>query len=379
MGTKDLQDVLSRYRDLDTAKRIVDRVSAYWDRLKEGGLKEVKIMHVCGTHEHTITYFGIRSLLPSQIELIAGPGCPVCIVPAKEVDYAIELCLNGIEVYTYGDMFRVPGTKKSLAKAKAEGGDVKVVYSFLDAVRQASASKKDSVFFAVGFETTQPSTATQLHGGHVPENLSLLVSYRLTVPAMKFVLNQPDIPLNGIIAPGHVSTIVGAGAWKYIVDDYGITTVVAGFEPVDVLLAVSMILRQLALNQAKLLNEYSRAVTYEGNVKAKQLITRVFEVVDREWRGLGVLPLSGLRLAETYKGFDAEERHGLKLSSSVDVKPGCRCPDVVLGRAKPTDCQMFMKACTPSTPLGPCMVSSEGTCSIWAKYGHRLKSTLLEA
>ncbi|RLE53387.1 MAG: hydrogenase formation protein HypD [Candidatus Methanomethylicota archaeon] len=377
MSKPSIQEILSRYRDLEIAKTIVDQINKYWARLKEKGFDRVKIMHVCGTHEHTITYYGIRSLLPEGVELIAGPGCPVCIVPAKEIDYVIELCLNGVEVYTYGDMFKVPGSRKSLAKAKAEGGNVKVVYSFLDAVKQASNSRKDSVFFAVGFETTQPSTATQLHENNVPRNLSLFVSYRLTVPAMKFVLNQPDIPLNGVIAPGHVSTIVGASAWRYIVEDYGITTVVAGFEPLDVLLAVLMILKQLLQNQPRLINEYTRAVPWDGNVKAKQLINGVFDVIDREWRGLGILPLSGLKLKEDFKEYDAEHKYNLKLESSIEVKPGCRCPDVVLGRAKPTDCPMFMKACTPSNPMGPCMVSSEGTCAIWAKYGGEVRKLVV--
>ena len=351
-----------RFRDATLAKRVVEKI-----RKLASNVGAVKICHVCGTHEWTITHFGLRSLLPSNVEVIAGPGCPVCIVPASEFDESIQLALKGLVVTCFGDVLRVPGSKMSLLDAKAEGADVRVVYGVGDAVKMAEKEKeKDFVFFAVGFETTAPSTAVEVVK-KPPENLSFLVCHRVIPPAMKLLVEMKDLSLNGFIAPGHVSTIIGVKPYEVFPEVYGMPTVVAGFEPLDVLFGVYMILKQLSEGKPRLENEYVRAVRPEGNVKAQELMREVFEVVDANWRGLGVIPSSTFKLREEYEGFDARLRHNPKVYGAVDIQPGCKCHLVIIGKIKPTECPLFMKACTPQKPVGPCMVSSEGTCQIWAK------------
>ncbi len=372
-GSLGVREVVEKFRDGNLIRRVAEAISKLATELGE-----VKIMHVCGSHEHTITYYGLRSLLPENVELIAGPGCPVCVVPAHDIDSVVKLARDGIRVFTFGDMYRVPGSRPdvSLAKARAEGCDVVVVYSFLDAVKRARDGR-ESVFFGIGFETTQPSFASLIRRGKVPKNLTILCSFRLTVPAVEYVLGIKELVLKGVIAPGHVSTIVGARAWEFIPEKYGIPCVVSGFEPLDVMVSVLNILSMLRRGEAKLVNEYSRVVKYEGNTLAKKLIEEVFDVVDAAWRGIGFLPSSGLELKGKYSMYNARVQYGIEpLTPEKYVKdtlPGCRCADVILGLAKPTDCPLFMKVCTPQTPYGPCMVSSEGTCAIWAKYGGYVK------
>jgi len=350
-----------RLRDPNLAKRIVEKIR------KLAPKEVVKICHVCGTHEWTITHFGIRSLLPANVEVIAGPGCPVCIVPASEIDEAVQLALKGIVVTCFGDVLRVPGSRMSLLDAKAEGADVRVVYSVDDAVKMAeNEPDKEFVFFAIGFETTAPSTAVEiLH--KPPENLSFLVSHRLIPPAMKLLVEMEDLSLNGFIAPGHVSTIIGLKPYEVFPRLYGMPTVVAGFEPLDVLFGVYMILKQLREGEPRLENEYVRAVRWEGNVKAQELMQKVFEVVDGKWRGLGTVPSSKFKFHDEHATYDAHLKYGVKVEHGVDLQPGCRCHMVIIGKIKPTECPLFMKSCTPQKPVGACMVSSEGTCRIWAK------------
>jgi len=351
-----------RFRDAALAKRVVQKI-----RRLASKQETVKICHVCGTHEWTITHFGLRSLLSGNVEVIAGPGCPVCIVPASEFDEAIQLALKGMVVACFGDVLRVPGSKMSLLDAKAEGADVRIVYGVGDAVKMAEKEKdKEFVFFAVGFETTAPSTAVEVVK-KPPENISFLVSHRLIPPAMKLLVEMKDLSLNGFIAPGHVSTIIGVKPYRAFPEFYGMPTVVAGFEPLDVLFGVYMILKQLSEGKPRLENEYVRAVSLEGNVKAQELMKKVFEVVDGNWRGLGTIPSSTLKLREEYETFDARLRYDVKVEDGVDIQPGCKCHLVIIGKVKPTECPLFMKACTPQKPVGPCMVSSEGTCQIWAK------------
>lgn len=351
-----------RFRDAALAKRVVEKI-----RRLASKQETVKICHVCGTHEWTITHFGLRSLLPTNVEVIAGPGCPVCIVPASEFDEAIQLALKGKVVTCFGDVLRVPGSKMSLLDAKAEGADVRVVYGVGDAVKMAEKERdKEFVFFAVGFETTAPSTAVEVVK-KPPENLGLLASHRLIPPAMKLLVEMKDLSLNGFVAPGHVSTIIGVEPYRVFPEVYGMPTVVAGFEPLDVLFGVYMILKQLSEGKPRLENEYVRAVRQEGNVKAQKLMKEIFEVVDDNWRGLGTIPSSTLELREEYETFDAHLKYGVKVEDSVDIQPGCKCHLVIIGKIKPTECPLFMKTCTPQRPVGPCMVSSEGTCQIWAK------------
>jgi hydrogenase expression/formation protein HypD len=351
-----------RFRDAALAKRVVEKI-----RRLASKQETVKICHVCGTHEWTITHFGLRSLLPSNVEVIAGPGCPVCIVPASEFDEAIQLALKGMVVACFGDVLRVPGSKMSLLDAKAEGADIRVVYGVGDAVKMVEKEKdKEFIFFAVGFETTAPSTAVEVVK-KPPENISFLVSHRLIPPAMRLLVEMKDLSLNGFVAPGHVSTIIGVKPYRVFPELHRMPTVVAGFEPLDILFGVYMILKQLSEGKPRLENEYVRAVRQEGNVKAQELMKKVFEVVDGNWRGLGTIPSSTLKLRDEYETFDAHLKYGVKVEDGVDIQPGCKCHLVIIGKIKPTECPLFMKACTPQKPVGPCMVSSEGTCRIWTK------------
>jgi hydrogenase expression/formation protein HypD len=351
-----------RFRDRDLSKRVAEKIQK---AAASEGL--VKICHVCGTHEWTITHFGIRSLLPSNIEVIAGPGCPVCIIPASEIDEAVQLALKNVAVTCFGDVLRVPGSKMSLLDAKAEGADVRVVYSVEDAVRMAKNEvDKDFVFFAVGFETTAPSTAVEIIAGP-PKNLSVLVSHRLVPPAMELLVKMRDLNLDGFIAPGHVSTIIGLRPYEVFPETYKMPTVVAGFEPLDVLFGIYMIVKQIKEGKPRLENEYVRAVNREGNVKAQEVMHRVFGIADGNWRGLGNIPSSRFTLNQEYEAYDALRKHDVKIERGVDIQHGCQCHLVVIGKIRPTECPLFMNACTPQKPVGACMVSSEGTCRIWAR------------
>jgi hydrogenase expression/formation protein HypD len=350
------------FRDPELAKSVARKIHELTSKEKP-----IKICHVCGTHEWTITHYGVRTLLPSNIEVIAGPGCPVCTVPASEVDEAVELAMNGVSITCFGDVLRVPGSHMSLLDARARGADVRIVYSVSDAVKMAeNEPNKRFVFFAVGFETTAPSTAVEISQKPL-RNLSFLVSHRVIPPAMELLANMEDLDLNGFIAPGHVSTIIGLRPYEVFPRKYGMPTVVAGFEPLDVLFAVYMIVKQLSENKPKLENEYTRAVRWEGNTKAQELIHEVFDVKDGKWRGLGTIPSSKLALKKEYAAYDAELKHNVKVEEGIDSQPGCRCHLVIIGKIKPSECPLFMNACTPQNPVGACMVSVEGTCRIWAK------------
>jgi hydrogenase expression/formation protein HypD len=352
----------ANFRDPALAKQIAQKIRTLTPKTGT-----VKICHVCGTHEWTISHFGIRTLLPENLEVIAGPGCPVCILPASEVDAAIQLAKKGVVVTCFGDVLRVPGSQGSLLDAKANGADVRIVYSTSDAVTMAQKeSGKEFMFFAVGFETTAPSTAIEIHA-KPPANLTFLISHRIVPPAMELLAKMPDLRLSGFIAPGHVSTIIGVKPYAVFPEKYGLPTVIAGFEPLDLLYAVYMIMKQLSEGKAKLENEYSRGVAWEGNQKAQQLISGVFNVVDGKWRGLGTIPASTLALKPEFAAYDALRRHNVKLQDGIDSQPGCRCHLVVVGKIKPDACPLFLKACTPQNPVGACMVSMEGTCRVWAK------------
>lgn len=352
-------DTHSPFRDREMSDLLVRRI------LEIAPPDPLKLCHVCGTHEWTITHSGLRSLLPENVSLIAGPGCPVCVVPAREIDEAVWLSLNGATVVTFGDMYRAPGSELSLEDARSRGGDVRVVYSVKDAVEMArSEPGKDFVFFAIGFETTTPMNAVEMP--RCPENLSFLVSHRLIPPAIDFLAEMEDLNIDGVIAPGHVSTVIGMRPYGRFPEDYGMPTVIAGFEPLDVLMGIYMLLRQIESGSPRLENEYSRAVTYEGNVKAQAAINEVFDVVDGAWRGLGEIPTSALQLKGEFSGKDARKRFEIDVGPGRDVYPGCSCPQVIVGKINPDECPLFMRACTPEKPKGACMVSTEGTCRIWA-------------
>jgi len=354
---------LEGFRDAALAKRVVEQIH------KIAPSYPTKICHVCGTHEWTISHYGLRSLLPESVDVIAGPGCPVCIVPAAEIDEAIKLTLEkNVTIVSFGDLIRVPASEMSLQDAKAQGGDVRVVYSVIDAVKLAEKEpSRDFVFLAVGFETTAPSTAVEVLK-KPPRNLSFLVSHRLIPPAMELLLGVGDLHIDGFIAPGHVSTIIGMKPYELFPRAYHMPTVVAGFEPLDVLFAVSMLLQQIKNKEAKLENEYSRAVAWDGNVKAQKIIDQAFDVVAGGWRGLGKVPASALALKNEHSKYDARSKYGVKVSGARDLLPGCLCHLVMIGKIKPPECSLFMKACTPQSPRGACMVSMEGTCRIWARH-----------
>jgi hydrogenase expression/formation protein HypD len=350
------------FRDVDLAKRVADKIKILTPKDKT-----IKICHVCGTHEWTITHYGIRSLLPKNLEVIAGPGCPVCIVPASEIDEAVQLAQKGIVITCFGDLLRVPGSGMSLLDTRAHGADVRIVYSVSDAVNMArNDHDKEFVFLAVGFETTSPSTAVEILS-KPPENMSFLISHRLIPPAMKLLVEMKDLNLNGFVAPGHVSTIIGLKPYEIFPERYGMPTVVAGFEPLDLLFAFYMILKQLKDHRPRLENEYVRAVHHDGNTKAQELLQKVFSIENGEWRGLGTIPSSELNLRKEFSLYDAHLKYGVKVGHGVDLQPGCRCHLVVIGKIKPDQCPLFMKRCTPLEPVGACMVSAEGTCRIWAR------------
>ena len=352
-----------QFRDKEIARKVCNLIR------KLSPKENIKFMHVCGTHEQVITKFGIRSLLPDNIEIIPGPGCPVCITPARDIDLAIELARRGKTIAIYGDMFRVPGSESSLFKEKARGRDIKIVYSIRDAVKFArDHRKKEVVFFSIGFETTAPTVASEILKSP-PDNFTILTSHRIIPPAMESLLQLDEVEIKGWICPGHVATIIGVKAFRKFPEKYGMPTVIAGFEPLDILFGILMLLKQLKENKPKAENEYSRVVREEGNVKAQKIMNEVFEVYDDLWRGIGEIPLSALKLKDKFSEWDAREKYDIKPKKSIDIPPGCSCHLVIVGKLKPEQCPMFGTKCTPSSPYGPCMVSTEGTCFIAYKYG----------
>lgn len=351
-----------RFRDPQLAKQIAQKIK---NLSVETG--PVKICHVCGTHEWTITHYGLRSLLPSEVEVIAGPGCPVCIVPAAEIDEAVQLAQKGIVITCFGDVLRVPGSESSLLEAKAAGADVRIVYSVSDAIEMAKTeANKQFVFFAVGFETTAPSTAVEALG-KPPENFSFLVSHRLIPPAMELLLGVDNLQIDGFIAPGHVSAIIGLKPYMVFPKVYRMPTVVGGFEPNDLLMSVYMLMRQISEGKARLENEYPRVVKPDGNPKALELMERAFKVSEGSWRGIGKLEDSALLLKDEFIGLDARAKFGVHVSEGKDITQGCQCHRVIIGKIKPDQCPNFLKTCTPAKPVGACMVGNEGTCRVWAR------------
>jgi len=335
--------------------------------------RHYKLMEVCGGHTHSIYKYGIDDLLPENVELVHGPGCPVCVLPMGRVDDGIAIAHQPGVIFTcFGDMLRIPGSDGTLLDAKAEGADVRMVYSPLDALRIAKQNPdRNVVFFAIGFETTAPSTALTLMRAKaegVP-NFFCMCNHVTIVPPLRSLLDSPDLRLDGFIGPGHVSTVVGARPFEFIPAEYEKPIVVAGFEPLDVLQAVHMILRQLAEGRCEVENQYKRVVPYEGNLRALQVLGEVFELRPHfEWRGMGFISQSGLKLSEAYADFDAELRYSVPGVRVADPK-ACQCGEVLKGVIKPFECKVFGSACTPERPIGTCMVSSEGACAAYYNYG----------
>jgi hydrogenase expression/formation protein HypD len=350
---------LQNRENIERAARLLRRIAPR---------EELRFLHVCGTHENTVTRFGMRSLLPDTIKVVSGPGCPVCVTSTSAIDGAIEIARNHALVFTFGDMFAVPGSGESLRDARAAGARVKIVYSVGDAARIARESSEPCAFFSIGFETTAPTTASVIDSG-VPDNLSFITSHRLITPAMMTLLGSGRINIDGLICPGHVSTIIGTRPYQPIVDEFGIPSVICGFEPLDIMISIIELVKQHRSGKARVHNEYTRSVRTEGNPRAMELMEKVFQPCDSDWRGIGMLPGSGLRLREEFQDLEANRRFGLRERPGKGMPAGCRCAEVLLGSCAPQDCPHFASSCTPDSPVGPCMVSSEGTCRIWFLYG----------
>jgi hydrogenase expression/formation protein HypD len=335
--------------------------------------RHYKVMEVCGGHTHSIYKYGVDDLLPANVELVHGPGCPVCVIPMGRVDDGIALAHEpGVIFACFGDMMRIPGSQGSLLEAKAAGADVRMVYSPLDALRIAKANPdRPVVFYAIGFETTAPSTALTIMRAKAEgvTNFSVMCNHVTIVPPLRALLESPDLRLDGFIGPGHVSTVVGARPFHFIPAHYGKPVVIAGFEPLDILQAIHMILRQLDEGRCEVENQYTRVVPYEGNRRALEVMADVFELRPHfEWRGLGFISQSGLKISERYADVDAERRFSVPGVRVADPK-ACQCGEVLKGVIKPWECKVFGTACTPERPIGTCMVSSEGACAAYYNFG----------
>jgi hydrogenase expression/formation protein HypD len=335
--------------------------------------REYKIMEVCGGHTHSIYKYGIDDLLPENVELVHGPGCPVCVIPMGRVDDGMAIAEREDVIFTcFGDMMRVPGSERTFQEAKADGADIRMVYSPLDALRLAKSNPdRTVVFFAIGFETTAPSTALTLKRARAEgvENFLCMCNHVTIVPPLRALLESPDLRLDGFIGPGHVSTVVGARPFEFIPADYGKPLVVSGFEPLDVLQGIRMILAQIAECRAEVENQYRRVVPYDGNPAALAVMSEVFELRPHfEWRGLGFISQSALKLSDAYADFDAEVRYETPGVRVADPK-ACQCGEVLKGVIKPWECKVFGTACTPEHAIGTCMVSPEGACAAYYNYG----------
>jgi len=366
---------IDEFRDGDLALRIAAAIAAETD-----SARSYNLMEFCGGHTHAISRYGVTDLLPPAVRMIHGPGCPVCVLPIGRIDLAIRLALEQKAIVaTYGDCLRVPASDNlSLLKAKAHGGDVRMVYSPADALKIAQAQpQREVVFLAIGFETTTPPTALVIKEAARlgATNFSVLCNHVLTPAAITNILESPEVrrlgtlPLDGFIGPAHVSTVIGSRPYEFFAEEYAKPVVIAGFEPLDVMQAILMLVRQINDGRAEVENEFTRAVTRDGNLKAQALVSDVFELRRSfEWRGLGMVPYSALRIREAYGAFDAERRFRLETRSVADNK-ACECGAILRGVKHPRDCKVFGTVCTPESPIGSCMVSSEGACAAYYSYG----------
>ncbi len=329
-------------------------------------------MEVCGTHTMSIAKNGLRGLLPEGIELLSGPGCPVCVTPTKDIDSIIAMSMMpGVTVATFGDMIRVPGSSESLQSARSLGANVEVVYSPLDALGIARDNPDTQVVFAgVGFETTAPLVAATIKraAAEKVDNFTVACMHKNVPHVLEALVNDDEVAIDAFILPGHVSTIIGSRPYNFLASECHIPGVIAGFEALDILQGIAMLVRQLTAGDARIEIAYARGASVEGNPTAMALLEEVFEECDSTWRGLGTIPMSGYRIRESYASFDAMRRFALDVPDSTDP-PGCRCADVLRGIMKPSACPLFAKVCTPMDPVGPCMVSSEGSCAAYYKYG----------
>ncbi len=364
---------IDEYRDPTKAKALVKEIEALYQEIPSAHQGPLQLMEFCGGHTHTIFRYGIEQLLPDWIELVHGPGCPVCVLPMGRVDDCVALAERPDVIFTtFGDAMRVPGSKKSLLQAKAEGADVRMVYSPLDALQLAKQHpERQVIFFALGFETTMPSTALTVLQAEREDigNFSLFCNHITTVPTIKAVLDSPGMRIDGFLAPGHVSMVVGEHPFQFVARRYHRPIVITGFEPLDILQSIWMLLRQMADDRCEVENQYARVVASHGNAPGLEAIARVFELREFfEWRGLGSIDHSGVRMRPEYARFDAEKKFSIPNLRITDPK-SCQCGEVIKGAIRPWQCKVFGGACTPETPMGALMVSTEGACAAYYNFG----------
>ena len=356
-------------KEKELSARLLEEIK----RLTAGREHPLRLMEVCGTHTVSIFRAGLRQLLPAEVELVSGPGCPVCVTPDGYMDAAIAYAgMEDVIVATFGDMLKVPGSVSSLAEAMAHGGDVRIVYSPLDALTMAKENpEKKIVFLAVGFETTAPTAAAAVLTAEREDvgNFYLLPAQKLVPPAIRALLADEDTRIDGFLLPGHVAVVTGSDNFTFLAEEYHLPGVVAGFSPTELLRGIYRLVCQVVAGEARIENEYRSVVRAEGNTAAQEMMARVYETCTAEWRGLGAIPDSGLRLRAGYRRFDFSEVRPLQLSPVPPKKNGCRCGEVLRGKILPKECKLFGKACVPEHAAGPCMVSAEGVCAAWHKYG----------
>jgi hydrogenase expression/formation protein HypD len=356
---------IDEFRDAGLVRKLEQRIARI-------STKPAKLMEFCGGHTVAIMRNGIRQLLPDTIEMLSGPGCPVCVTANEDIDRAIALsAIPNVTVTTFGDMLKVPGSYSSLQKARAEGGDIRIVYSTQDALQIARENPNRSIaFIGIGFETTAPGIAASIVQAEKEgiRNYHVLCLAKMTPPAMKALLDLGEIRLNGIICPGHVTAIIGTQPYEPYARDYGIACVVAGFEPVDILQSVEMLVEQIEKGTPRVEIAYTRGVKPGGNTKALELLDSTFDISGAAWRGIGVIPASGYKIKDKYSRFDANKVFKIETLPPREAA-GCRCGEVLRGVVHPPECKLFRKVCTPENPIGPCMVSSEGTCAAYYQYG----------
>ncbi len=360
---------LDEYRDPVLAKSLIGALQR-----RSYSHDDIRLMEICGTHTVAIFRSGLREVLPPQIRLISGPGCPVCVTANEDIDRAIWLARQpGVIMTTFGDLVRVPGSTSSLQAERSKGADVRIVYSSLDALKIARDNpEREVVFIGIGFETTAPTIAAAIHQASTLGigNFSVFSAHKLLPPAMRALLEAREVKLDGFLCPGHVSIIIGAGAYKEVIDKYHVPCVVTGFEPLDILQGISLLVDQIESGRAEIENQYSRVVSTEGNVAARKLIDLIFEPVDSTWRGIGMIEKSGLGFRPDWKKFDATARFSMP-EIHVKEHPGCKCGEVLRGVMTPPECGLFRKVCNPQNPKGPCMVSGEGTCGAYYRYNNQ--------
>ena len=353
--------------DRDIAMRYVEEINKVAAKLGK-----IRLMEVCGTHTVAIFRAGIRQLLPKNIELVSGPGCPVCVTADNYIDKAIAYSkMKDVTIATFGDMLKVPGSTSSLTEAQSEGADIKIVYSPLDSIEIARQNPtRKVIFLAVGFETTAPTAAATVLAAKAQgvNNLFMLSAQKLVPPALKMLLSDSEVKVDGFILPGHVAVIIGSNAFHFLANDYNISGIVTGFEPLEILRSILRLLVMIDKGSAEVDNEYKSVVSDNGNVAAQKVLNQVYESVDADWRGIGMIETSGLKMREEFKEFDIEQIEPIQVES-ITRKTACRCGDVLRGVINPTKCPLFGKACVPTHAIGPCMVSVEGVCAAWYKYG----------